>query len=689
MKIRETQTKDSNYSKIKLVAFYLTQFHPTPENDLWWGKGFTEWTNVTRGQPEFAEHFQPRIPKDFGFYDIRLPLVQRLQTNSARLAGISGFCYYHYWFDGEEPLILPINNHLNDPLITLPFCICFANENWTKKWDGLDQEVIYKQKYGNLFADRYWESIRKFLLSDKYLKDVDGLPILLVYRPSIIPRFDRVASRWRELAIASGLKGIHIIACMAFEDVNKLTKGPDDFYDFPPLNTFYHTKIHRCGPKSLVSDVHGVTSTQVHDYRQHVMAERVSSHQPMEHYPGVMPSWDNTARRPRNGAVFSDSTPELFEEWVTFASRRAQQKANPFLFINAWNEWAEGAYLEPDRKYGWRYLNALSRGLGAADQPSPKQINKPICIFVHVHYLDIWNEIQAMIAERVDVPFYLVVTTSDKHISVSPPNNNSLVGFKRINIRNKGRDIFPFLSAFQGCDFDYDIGIKIHTKKSPHRADGHIWRQALLNDMLPRGKFKYFSKFFEGDPNLGFLAPSGHFVRVSEYIGSNKSKMELLADKLNTELTATDLSARRFIAGSMFWFRKHALVDWQEPSVLQVFEPESGLLDATMAHASERLFAIMGERRAYFTVPVNEIDACEALLDRKTYPLAHPLTLFSDQRQEIAVSSIPLSRVDFAKQGLRSSIVTYGLKTPVLASSFRRLPTPIQRFARRLMGMTI
>ncbi|RYH22356.1 MAG: hypothetical protein EON54_25275 [Alcaligenaceae bacterium] len=174
---------------VRAVAFYLPQFHPTAENDLHWGKGFTEWSNVARATAEFTGHHQPRAPRDFGYYDLRLSSVQQNQAQVAEAAGVAAFCYYYYWFDGQKPLMVPIQNHESDNAISLPFCLCFANENWTKKWDGHDSEVIFLQKYGQNFARRFWDDLVEHLKSPKYLTDDAGSPYLLVYRPSLIPDF--------------------------------------------------------------------------------------------------------------------------------------------------------------------------------------------------------------------------------------------------------------------------------------------------------------------------------------------------------------------------------------------------------------------------------------------------------------------------------------------------------------------
>ena len=666
--------------KTKALALYLPQFHPIRANDRAWGKGFTEWTNVARGRPEFTEHQQPKIPRDLGFYDLRLGSIQREQVKIAKNAGIYGFCYYHYWFDGEEPLAMPLDRHREDPEIDFHFAVCFANENWTKRWDGLDDEVIYRQAYGENFAERYWKSVVRFLISPKYVTDSAGRPILLIYRPSLIPDFQAVAEKWRILAGQAGLPGLQLVGCLAFEKDSSFTPGLDAFYEFPPLRTLHHTAIHRCGPKQRVHRRVAGSCTHVYDYRENVMAARVLQDYPSSFIPGVMPGWDNVARRPRAGGVVSDSTPALFEEWVTLAARRAQRRPDPFLVVNAWNEWAEGAYLEADRTTGWQYLHALSKGLLAAEAEQAPEKKKPIGVFVHVHYEDIWAEISAKIAQRINVPYFLVVT-SEKNIGLEQ-TSACMVGFQNIIVENKGRDVLPFIRAIEECKFDFEIALKIHTKKSPHRADGTTWRNILLDALIPTIGVGKHVEAFGKDRNLGFIAPQGHYVPVRDYIGSNLAGMERLGSRLGIQITEADRD-RWFIAGSMFWFRRAALNGWRYKELKDLFAPETGQLDGTAAHAAERFFAIAGERNGYFTVPVEEVDNLLASTEScAVYPLAHRLTFFSDQRPAAMRSLIALSRVD--AKGLTIRAVTRLLvhrvyNSGLLRRTFRGLPERAKR----------
>ncbi len=457
----------SVHELVDVVALYLPQFHPVPENDHAWGAGFTEWTNVARGKPEYADHQQPRIPADFGFYDLRLPTVQVHQAEAAARAGLSAFCYYHYWFDGREPLILPIDNHVDNAEISLKFCICFANENWTKRWDGLDHEVILQQTYGPDFCNSYWRSIRPRLASPKYLRDKTGRALFFIYRPDLVPDFSTVAARWREFAKRDGIGELAIIGCVGFDGKSAEELGLDGQYEFPPVKAFWLPELGRCPPRNRVAGLVADSRSRINDYRQYVMAERAYAGRALSPalIPCVMPSWDNTPRRPLDGDVFSDSTPPLFEEWIGHAARRAVAASQPIVLVNAWNEWAESAHLEPDRKNGWGYLAALTRALerplATTARPMPR-----VCVFAHAFYEDVWNGICDRIDECFHSAFDICVTTTG-NFEPRRPLSSFLGRFEVLQVPNRGRDILPFLRALKLMSDSYDVGLKLHTKKSP------------------------------------------------------------------------------------------------------------------------------------------------------------------------------------------------------------------------------
>lgn len=633
-------------SPVKVVAFYLPQFHPTKENSLHWGEGFTEWTNVARATAEFSNHHQPRAPRDFGYYDLRVGLVQQAQAHAAEKAGVSAFCYYYYWFDGERPLRLPIENHASDDAIELPFCLCFANENWTKKWDGLDSEIIFAQSYGENFAEKFWIDIVGFFKSDKYLKDEEGRPYLLVYRPSLIPSFDSVADEWQRLAIASGFPGVKLIASSAFENMESPTPGVNLLYEFPPLNSYALSEFGKNDPLDHVYGRHLDSVTNVHDYRQFIMGERMLLSSPSHILPGVMPDWDNVARRPGRGNAFLNSSPEIFQEWVAHAAKRAERSDEKILFVNAWNEWAEGAYLEPDQRYGWAYLNALSGGMDKLRNDAAGKM-KPIALVIHAFYPDVFDEYVEIIRARIDFDFYLIVTTHDRS-TVSAPALSRMRAFEVIEAPNKGRDIRPFIFALSQSKLDFDFGLKLHTKRSPHRVDGDVWRKLLVTDLIPEAGIESVVELFRRDPNIGFVAPDNHWVPIADYIGSNMDSMSAVCGRIGVDFDEKDLKFGRFIAGSMFWFRRDALSAFNNADLLENFVEEAGQLDGTPAHAIERLFSLIGEKRGYIAIEKKSIESLLSEIRSDSYSIGRRLKLFSERNLDFTAERIALSRVDDA-----------------------------------------
>jgi GT2 family glycosyltransferase/glycosyltransferase involved in cell wall biosynthesis/SAM-dependent methyltransferase len=342
-------------SDVKTIAYYLPQFHPIPENDKWWGKGFTEWRNVTRAFPHFDDHYQPRIPGELGYYDLRVVDVMRRQVELARLYGIHAFCFHFYWFAGKTLLEAPIQNYLSNKDLNLPFCLCWANENWSRRWDGSEHEILISQKHSPEDDIAFLHHINKYFEDDRYLK-IDGRPVLTVYRPSLFPDASGTTHRWRDLAKKLGYPELYLIATNSFGFTDYKRFGFDALSEFPP----HHVHTPNVQNKFELSKFR--TGFRIRSYEDVVESERKRVAIPGTVHPGIMLSWDNSARRPANGEIIHGSTPALFRQWLTHCFSRAQE--NPaderFVFINAWNEWAEGTYLEPDRRFGYAYLNACA-----------------------------------------------------------------------------------------------------------------------------------------------------------------------------------------------------------------------------------------------------------------------------------------------------------------------------------------
>jgi hypothetical protein len=346
--------------RVRAVAFYLPQFHPIPENDAWWGKGFTEWTNVARAKPLYAGHAQPRVPADLGFYDLRLPEAREAQAALAASHGLAGFCYYYYWFHGKRLLERPLLDTLAQRRPDFPFCLCWANENWTRRWDGHEDEILIGQEHSPEDDRRFVESLLPFLEDDRYIR-VDGKPLVLLYRARLLPDLPRTAAIWRRTAREAGVGDLYLAAVQSFDtgEVDPRTWGFDAAVEFPP----HGYAVAAPSPRGARFE------GRFFDYPK--SAARFSA-RPLPSYPlfrTAMPSWDNSPRRGRRAHVFVNGTPEHYERWLATIVRQTRQfktGGERIVFINAWNEWAEGNYLEPDQERGRSYLEATARALGIA-----------------------------------------------------------------------------------------------------------------------------------------------------------------------------------------------------------------------------------------------------------------------------------------------------------------------------------
>ncbi|OAQ38602.1 hypothetical protein A5893_14410 [Pedobacter psychrophilus] len=360
---------NSTRNPIRAIAFYLPQYHPIPENDAWWGKGFTEWTNVTKAKPLYRGHEQPNLPGELGFYDLRLENTRIEQANLAKSYGIEGFCYWHYWFgNGKKLLELPLNEMLYTRKPNFPFCLAWANESWTGIWHGMEDNVLAKQEYPGLEDYRkHFYNILPAFKDARYIK-LNEKPIFLVYRPHKIPDTKEFTSYWNQLAVKEGLAGIHFIAIDQNNDFKSY--GFDGIVPNSPTPVL--AKIKRSLVERLILKLTKINIASIYqringkptlvDYKKFV--NHNDTHQlELNEYPVILPGWDNTPRSGSKGLVLTNSTPELFEEHTNKTISRIIHKPldNRFLFIKSWNEWAEGNVLEPTAKNGFQYLEAFKK----------------------------------------------------------------------------------------------------------------------------------------------------------------------------------------------------------------------------------------------------------------------------------------------------------------------------------------
>lgn len=358
----QNQTSDpKNYpnpTNPRLIAFYLPQFHPTSENDAWWGKGFTEWTNVTKAAPLFDGHYQPHLPADFGFYDLRVPETRHEQIELAKQYGIDGFCYHYYWFSGTRILEKPLDDMLSDPESDMPFCLCWANENWTRRWDGAEHEVLLEQKFLPDDDLNFIKSLIPYFKDPRYIK-LDGAPFLIVYRPQQLADARKATQVWREYCRTIGIERIHICAALTHGNEDYAQFGFDSGMEFPPHNH----KTHSVAEKIEFNSAFRGKVLEFHAIAQSFL-DRTYLNRNV--FRGVFPSWDNTARTNTNSraVIVLNGTPRNYEYWLSEAVRRTVDDfpgQERFVFINAWNEWAEGCHLEPDRRFQRQFLEATLR----------------------------------------------------------------------------------------------------------------------------------------------------------------------------------------------------------------------------------------------------------------------------------------------------------------------------------------
>ncbi len=351
--------------RAKVLAYYLPQYHAIPENDEWWGDGFTEWNSVARGMPRFAGHYQPRIPRDLGHYTLDGTDTMRRQIAFAQEAGLFGFVQYFYWFNGRRLLERPLDAFLADPTLDFSFCLMWTNENWTRRWDGSDAEVLISQDYREADDEALVDTLARHFADPRYIR-LQGRPVLMVYRPALIPDTANTVARWRELFIGRHDEAPLFIMAQSFDAADPRQFGFDAAIEFPPHKLVGGLPLD----DSDLAFMDGPGRMQVFSYPAVVAASLAETPPPFPLIKTAVPGWDNDARRQGNGLMLRGATPRAYEDWMTALVERAGANpvfGEPLVCVNAWNEWAEGAYLEPDVHYGSAFLNATARavaGLG-------------------------------------------------------------------------------------------------------------------------------------------------------------------------------------------------------------------------------------------------------------------------------------------------------------------------------------
>jgi len=596
--------KETFASAMKLIAFYLPQFHPFEENNQWWGKGFTEWTNVGKAKPLFDGHYQPHCPIHLGYYDLRITENMIEQAELAKNYGISGFAYYVYWFNGKTIMEKPLNNMLKEPRVDMPFCIAWANENWTRRWDGLEEDILISQKHSLADSMEFLKHMQKYFLDNRYICH-ENKPIIIIYRADIIPDISLTIKHWREMAVEMGFAGLYLVAAQTFGIKDPTDLGFDAAVEFPPHD------VHSKDVQEIHTGINNEFTGCIYDYRE-IVSNKLNDSDPAynQHYT-CMFGWDNVARKEKQGNIFSMFSLGSYQNWLhnnlSKTIKMATNKINyPLIsFVNAWNEWAEGTHLEPDQAFGYGYLESTHAILKKFNGPTsfykllteqldPRQGNrKPrrICIIIHCYYIDVFEKIFRAITLHInmnEVDLYVTTDSIEKAMQIKAITNESIITIAP----NHGRDILPFINFLRSlkiAEIEYQISLKLHTKKSEYRSDGHILLEKNLNNLVSNTAMKIVERNFQENPKLGLIVSDVCFIEHKTNDGErmifNEHLIKEICDKIGIEFKES-----KFPVGSMFWYRQSALMRLIDIDSSH-FHPEIGLPDGTAAHAIERLFS--------------------------------------------------------------------------------------------------
>lgn len=613
----------SRSTDVKALAFYLPQYHTFPENDKWWGKDFTEWTNVRNGESGFDGHYQPRVPHpDFGYYDLTDSSVLRKQAKLAAQHGIYGFCFYYYWFSGKRLMEKPLDLLLEHPEIELKYCLCWANENWTRAWDGQNKKILMKQNYSKEDDLNFIPDFKKYIDDKRYIR-IQGKPLILVYNPAQIPNCQRSFQSWRKVAQDLGIGEILIWTCQTCNhtaDSLHITDYIDAEVEFPPHNMWWRTAEIRNadlgGKRAFLYSYPKIAEEAVS--RLKIREQRKA---PIYH--ACMLAWDNASRRKDCWFTYCGFSLKSLYHWVVSLVKEARKEFKPeerFIFINAWNEWGEGTYLEPDEKYGYANINTVSKALmGLPLQDNFKIIHKQdtalekeefrkdsrfgIAVQIHIYYVDVLDE---MISYLNQIPYsfdcYVSTDTKEKQ------NRIKKIMLKKCKSRklyvevfeNRGRDVAPLLMQMKERIFKYDYICHIHSKKTIANDYGSEWRKYNYEHLLGNSAYlKRIFYLFETQPNIGIWIPETYPVlELQAEWGGNRTGAAKLLHKLNIEM---DLPGKPvFPVGNMFWARTDAVRKlFAYGFTSGDFPVESGQMNATLAHQIERVWIYLAAAQGY------------------------------------------------------------------------------------------
>lgn len=587
--------------RVKAIAYYLPQFHPFPENDAWWGKGFTEWTNVGKALPNYEGHYQPHCPIHLGYYDLRLVDNMVEQARLAKSYGIGGFCYYFYWFDGKVLMHQPLEQMLADDRVDMPFCLIWANENWSRRWDGKEDDVLIAQKHSTADSMAFIRHLEKYFHDERYIR-IDGKPVLAVYRANLIPDIRATGDLWREELLRMGFPGLYLVSAQSFDIKSSEPFGFDAAVQFPPHPIQYPTHNQE------VNVTNPSYEGRIYDYSE--AAQRfVSLPDPAYKLMRTcMLSWDNTARKQDSSITFKDFSLGTYQQWLShnLNATAHDDRLSPeekLTFINAWNEWAEGTHLEPDRRYGYAYLQATYDVLKHYDAEvlsSTSLGTTPIRrhetgVILHLHYPEVFEQLAQQLAVAFpdgDMDLFITVTTGELAQAARARFPGAYIRL----VENRGRDILPFVLIYRLIhQMGYRAVCKLHSKRSVYRPDGHELLEGLIQPLIGSATTtRQAIRRFHEDASLGMLVPQRFLLKVTR---RNTSSNITHLDRLE-QLTGVRYGYSDFAAGTMFWFRPEALSQLLALKP-ECFEAERGLADGTLAHAVERMMTSWSRASGY------------------------------------------------------------------------------------------
>ena len=596
----------NNLTDIKTIALYLPQYHSIKENDKWWGKDFTEWKNVKKAKPLYKGHHQPRIPGDetnyLGYYNLTNPRTIKEQVKLAKSHGIYGFGIYYYWFSGKRLLELPLNILLNNKDIIIKFFLIWANENWTKRWDGKDNEILIKQDYKENDPENFIKDIMIYLNDERYIRINEKL-VIGIYEPKKIPNLEKDLSIWRKKAREFGIGELYIICALNQYEIKDFDnmKSIDAIYQFSPRDSLnYNIKYDE---KFLY------TATLYKEFDNNYSNN-------IDFYKGSMLEFDNTARKKKDYVIFQNYSPEQFYmlnrkiiEWTTLK----YNNTNRFVFVNAWNEWGEGTYLEPDEKYGYASINALSKAIFNISYNnhnynlSHLMVDPKIAIQAHIYYEDLIEEMINKI-NNIPVKYDLFISTNSikiKHIiNIYIKKLSNLNNYEILICENKGRDVLPLLLQLNNNIIKkYKYFCHIHTKKTTFTNFGDDWRKYLLENIL--GSKDIVSEIltdFENNDKLGFIFPENYYKVLLEY-GNELTKKDKYYMNYLLKILYKNKKVGKLIdfpAGNMFWAKVQAVFQIFNIDISKQFPTEKCQADGTIMHGIERIWLFLVKMNGFY-----------------------------------------------------------------------------------------